>query len=392
MTSSTSCLLLSEIFPPKTGGSGRWFWEIYRRLPREQYLIAAGEDSRQAAFDVTHDLRIVRIPLTWRQWGIRSWRGLSDYAGVIRRLKRVVLLDHSAIIHCGRVLPEGVVSFALRWWLGLPYLCFVHGEDVTTAKDSREYTFLIRRVLRCARMLIANSHNTARILREEWGISPEQIRVLHPGVDTECFAPALRDAGIRRELGWEDRPVVLTVGRLQKRKGHDCMIRALSVIRRTIPNVLYSIIGEGEERIELERIVREVGLEGHVQFLGETDDRRLIACYQQCDLFILPNRQVGKDIEGFGMVLLEAQACGRPVVGGASGGTSETMNAPTTGRIIPCETPDLIAPAVIDLLSDRQRLDDMGRAARQWAVDHFDWNSLAKHAQLVFAEALTTRS
>lgn len=392
MTFSTSCLLLSEIFPPKTGGSGRWFWEIYRRLPRERYLIAAGEDARQAAFDATHDLRVVRMPLTLRQWGIRSWLGVSGYAGVIRRLKRVVLAEHSTMIHCGRVLPEGVVSLALRWWLGLPYLCYVHGEDVTTAKDSREYTFLVRHVLRGARLLIANSNNTARILREEWGLAPERIRVLHPGVDTERFVPASRDLATRRELAWGERPVVLTVGRLQKRKGHDYMIRALTEIRRAIPDVLYSIIGDGEERIELERIVREEGLEGHVQFLGETDDRRLIACYQQCDLFILPNRQVGKDIEGFGMVLLEAQACGRPAVGGASGGTSETMNAPATGRIIPCESPELIASAVADLLSDRQRLDDMGRAARQWTIDHFDWDSLAKQAQLTFEAALPTKS
>ena len=89
-----------------------------------------------------------------------------------------------------------------------------------------------------------------------------------------------------------------------------------------MPDILYAIIGAGEELEELERLVEREGLARHVAFLGECNDRDLIAAYQQCDLFVLPNRQVGRDIEGFGMVLLEAQACGKPVIAGASGGTA----------------------------------------------------------------------
>ncbi len=135
-------LLLSEIFPPKTGGSGRWFWEIYRRLPRESYVIAAGEDPRQCEFDSGHDLRVERLPLSLRSWGIVSLAGLRGYWRSIRGLRRVVAAERIGMIHCGRCLPEGIMGLALKLSSGIPYACYVHGEDVGTAQYSREHRWL----------------------------------------------------------------------------------------------------------------------------------------------------------------------------------------------------------------------------------------------------------
>ena len=235
--------------------------------------------------------------------------------------------------------------------------------------------------------MVANSRNTSRILEEDWGVSPAKIRLMNPGVDTQCFVPSPRRSDVRAELGWGDRTVILTVGRLQKRKGHDRMIAALTAIREAVPDVLYAILGDGEEREPLVDLVRREGMEGHVQFLGECDDETLVRCYQQCDLFALPNRQVGGDIEGFGMVLVEAQACGKPVLAGDSGGTAETMRIPETGLVVPCDEPGPLASAVIDLLTDPDRLIRMGESARVWAVERFDWESLVGRAeQLFYAE------
>src|SRR5947208_9707704 len=144
-------LLVSEIFPPVHGGSGRWFWEIYRRLPREDYLIAAGEHPRQEEFDRTHDLRVVRLPLAMPMWGLRSWTGLRGYLGSARRLRRLMWLEDVRMVHCGRALPAGFTVWLLGWWTGIPYACFVHGEDVTTAATSRELSWMVKRVLRSAR-------------------------------------------------------------------------------------------------------------------------------------------------------------------------------------------------------------------------------------------------
>jgi phosphatidylinositol alpha-1,6-mannosyltransferase len=377
-------LLITDIFPPKTGGSGRWFWEIYRRLPRADYLIAAGEDPRQEELDGAHDLRVVRLPLCLPACGLLSVAGLRGYRRALARLLPLVRAEQVRQVHCGRCLPEGVMALALRWLVGTPYLCYIHGEDVTTAATSRELRWLVQRVLRGARRLIANSHNTARILREEWHIPDERVRLLHPGVDTKRFVPVAPNAAVRTRFGWGTRPVLLTVGRLQKRKGHDQMIRALTSVRKSFPDVLYAIIGDGEDRPALERLVAHESLGGHVQFFGEVDDADLVRAYQQCDLFVLPNRQVGADIEGFGMVLLEAQACGKPVVAGASGGTAETMRIPQTGRVVSCDAPDALADLVIELLSDRARLEQMGAQGRAWVVEHFDWAPLSRQANVIF--------
>lgn len=377
-------LLLSELFPPRTGGSSRWFWEVYSRLPRSRYRIAAGEDPRQEAFDAIHDLAITRMPLTLRSWGISNPRSLWDYGQTVRRLGRMVRRERIEMIHCGRCLPEGLMARSLKAWRGTPYGCYVHGEEMNYASGSRELACLARWVLRGAAFLIANSRNTESILREQWDVPAERIQVLHPGVDTERFIPAGRDPAERERLGWGDRPVILTVGRLQKRKGHDQMIRALQTVRRSIPNVLYAIVGDGEERAFLGELVTGKGLSDQVQFLGEVNDRGLVRCYQQCDLFVLPNRQVGQDIEGFGMVLVEAQACGKPVLAGASGGTAETMRIGQTGVVVDCEGPDRLAAAVIELFQDRERLARMGEVGRKWVVERFDWTVLARQAGRLF--------
>ena len=118
------------------------------------------------------------------------------------------------------------------------------------------------------------------------------------------------------------------------------------------------------------------------------DDARLVRCYQQCDLFALPNRREGSDIEGFGMVLLEAQACGRPVVAGDSGGTAETMRVPETGRIIPCDGPEALERLLPELLHRPAELERMGEAGRRWVVERFDWDALAKQARSLFEDAM----
>jgi phosphatidylinositol alpha-1,6-mannosyltransferase len=373
-------LLLSEIFPPKTGGSGRWFWEIYRRLPRQSVAIAAGNDAGGAEFDRTHSLRVHRLPLAMRQWGIRSAAGLAGYWRTFHAVRRLVRAEGISHVHCGRCLPEGWIAWLLRQACGLPYVTFVHGEELNTASVSREFRWMARRVFGGADLVIANSRNTARILSENWDVDSGRLRQLYPGVDAARFVPAERDAQVRSQLGWGERTVLLTVGRLQKRKGHDMLIRALKQIRESVPDVLYAIAGDGEERATLEGLVRQEDAAAHVQFLGEIDDETLVRCYQQCDLFVLPNREVAGDFEGFGMVLVEAQACGKPVIAGASGGTAETMSVGTTGRLVCCDGPDELARAVADLCSDASRRAAMGVAARQWAVRQFDWESLSQQA------------
>ena len=377
-------LLATEVFPPQTGGSGRWFWEMYRRLPQHQTIIAAGQYEGSAEFDQTHSMRVFRLPLKMSAWGLRSRAGLAAYIRLFFQLRRLMRQQQVKQLHAGRLLPEGWLAWMLRQACGLPYLVYVHGEEVQYAATSRELSWMARQVIAGADVLIANSRNTAAILQDTWDISEQKVRILHPGVDTQCYRPAERDPLIRQQLGWGDRPVVLTVGRLQKRKGHDTMIRALRHIRQAVPDVLYVVAGDGEERAHLEQLVCAEQAGNHVQFLGALDEERLLKCYQQCDLFVLANRQISADIEGFGMVLLEAQACGKPVVAGASGGTVETMRPGHTGFCIPCDQHHELTAVLSKLLLDPQQRTTMGAAARQWVSSSFDWDSLVCEARTAF--------
>jgi phosphatidylinositol alpha-1,6-mannosyltransferase len=170
------------------------------------------------------------------------------------------------------------------------------------------------------------------------------------------------------------------------------LIRALPAIRVRCPDVLYSIVGEGWERQYLNEVVAECGVGDLVQFRSITADEDLIECYQQCDIFALPNRQVGWDFEGFGIVMLEAQACGKAVITGLSGGTSETISPSRTGELVACEAPDQLALIVADLLCDGERSSAMGARGRQWVVEHFDWRIASDQARDILARGVTERA
>ena len=224
-------LLITEIFPPKVGGSSRWFWEIYRRLPREEFVIAAGEDSRQHEFDDAHDLRLRRVPLTFSDWGILSIGAIRDYWRAFRNIERIVKTEGIVRIHCGRLLPEGWVARIIKQRHQIPYVCYVHGEEANTTcrgqsagvLSSRQLRWMTRKVTSDADFVIANSENTKRILMQQWHLPSRRIRLMYPGVDTTQFVPARRDEDVRTALGWKERKVVLVVGRLEARKGHDQM-------------------------------------------------------------------------------------------------------------------------------------------------------------------------
>jgi phosphatidylinositol alpha-1,6-mannosyltransferase len=282
------------------------------------------------------------------------------------------------------LLPDGWIGRRAAKTLRIPYIVFLHGEERCYTDASRQLNWMAHRVCRDAAAVVVNGENTSRIAREYWRLPADKVYVLHPGVDGEQFAPADPSPTIRTRLGWDDRPVILTVSRLQARKGQDQLIRALPAIRKVIPNVLYAIVGDGERRPHLERLVDEMNLSSHIRFHGQLTDGRLVECYQQCDVFVLPNRRLGNDVEGFGMVLLEAQACGKPVIAGNTGGAYETMDVGRSGYVVDIDDIGALATSVASVLSQPDLCRSMGEAARARVVAYFDWDALACAADAIF--------
>lgn len=368
-------LLLTANFPPLRGGTPRLFWELYRRAPPGRARVLAGTLPDRADLASAPDLRVARLAVPFPEWPLFSAGGVVRYRAAVSALRRELTAGPARAVHAARLLPEGWIArrCAER------YACWVHGEELNSIASSRQLRWMARRVLRDATLLMANSRHTARLLVEGFEVDPARIEVLLPGVDCAWFQPAPPDAAARARLGWCGRLVVLTVARLQARKGHLRLLDALPALAARHPNLLWAVIGEGEMRRELERRVAAAGLAAHVRCHGEVDERRLLDAYQQCDLFVLPNVEIDGDVEGFGMVLLEAQACGRPVIAGASGGTREAMVPGESGLLVDCADPTALGAALERLLGAPEQRRVMGERGRQWASG-FDWGVTAAAA------------
>lgn len=374
-------LLFSEIFPPQHGGSGRWFWEVYRRFPKKSVTCFVGNHPQSDQTDRDFPHPIVRGTLTSREWGIRSWTGLRFYLRTWKNLVKIVKKESVKQVHCGRVLPEGFAALLVKFTHRIPYTCYVHGEDVETALTSRELKFMTRLVMDHAECIVANSQNSKSILTDKWELSDNRVIVMTPGVDIEKFNV---DSSSSRPKHWIGKKVVLTVGRLQKRKGQDMMIRALPAIAEAFPDIHYCIIGDGDERVALGNLALSLGVSDKVEFAGELEDAETVERYRHCDLFALPNRRVGNDDEGFGMVLLEAQACGRPVLAGKAGGTGETMRENETGLRADCTDPGKLASIVINLFETPEEIDRLAAQTRKFVVSRFSWTELASQTKAHF--------
>tara|TARA_B100000780_G_scaffold258035_1_gene208187 strand:+ start:14207 stop:15382 length:1176 start_codon:yes stop_codon:yes gene_type:complete len=376
-------LLITENFPPKDGGSVRWFWELYSRLDPKNVVIAAHNFPESKAFDQHHNLNVIRIPLHSKEWGFRSLSGLKFYWSCFWKLKNLIKIHEISEIHCGRVIHEGVTAWLNSRFLGVPYICYVHGEDIESASTSREQSLLVRQVCKNAKLLVCNSKNSMRLVEELGFEAQAKCRVLNPGVDTNKFIPAIEDNDFKQAMGWSGKQVLLTVGRLQRRKGQDYLVKAMPKLILSNPNLHYAIVGRGECESELRELIRELSLTEHVTMYTDLDDAALIKCYQQCDVFILPNRTIGNDIEGFGMVLAEAQACGKPVIAGRSGGTAETMLEGVTGYVIDCSTPDKLAEELNPLLIE-DKMKGFGEIGLIHVKKTLDWQAHVVKALKIF--------
>ncbi len=363
-------LLFSEIFPPEIGGSGNWFYQLYARL-EQSVVVVANLSGNLLEKEKMGNLDIHRFsfrPESYRHLGIMSVKQLKYYARIALRLNRLVKTENIQAIHCGKSLPEGLVALLIKITKGIPYYLYVHGEEIESALLSREYKLLNKLVLRNARKIVCNSKNTKRLLKK-WGEAiHNNAIVLYPGVDTEYFKP-VKDI----QNPYAGKRLITTISRLQKRKGHANLIEAIGLLKQKIPDVQYLIVGDGEEKANLESLIKEKNLEDYVKILTDVDNEGLIRFYNYADIFVLPNIQVGNDIEGLGIVLLEAQACGTPVIAGQSGGTLEALSPNVTGQLVDANNIQKLAETIEGMLMDRKRLGHMSTEAREFVEHQFSW-------------------
>jgi len=374
-------ILVAEVFPPAIGGSGFLLEQVYSRIASSRvHVITHGATrlgpQRRERFEVHH------VPMLAAHWGLGGFGAATRHvrvAGAIRRLSRAVDGgDHPAsLIHCARPLPEGLsarIAFPARKH---PYLCWTHGEELAFASTSRELSLLTRWVLAGASAVVANSHNSARLLTGQWGVPAARTHVVHPGVDAQRFAVGAYAAELRSRLSSTDEIVLLSVGRLERRKGHDTALHALAQLRRQGRRVRYAVVGEGPERARLESQVRELGLGDAVVFAGAVSGDDLPVWYAAADIFVLPTRSDGDAFEGFGIVFLEAAAAGLPVVAGRGGGVPEAVEDGVTGALVSGTDVGELVGVLDGLCESSTRRRQLGVAGRDRVVATFSWQQSA---------------
>jgi phosphatidylinositol alpha-1,6-mannosyltransferase len=236
---------------------------------------------------------------------------------------------------------------------------------------------------------VAGSSFTRGLLEEMDRVESAKIAVISPGVDPEEFQPREPSPEGRAGRGLEGKTVLLTVGRLQRRKGHDMVIKALPRILKAHPHVVYVVAGDGEERGALERLALDEGVAGSVRFLGRVPQEDLPALYNLSDVFIMANRTMpGGDVEGFGIVFLEAGACAKPVIAGASGGTADAVLDGVTGILVDGTSIEEIAEAVVRLVGQPDLRSRMGEAARRRIEAEYSWQAITERTKRLSAALL----
>ena len=360
-------LLVTNDFPPKVGGIQSYLWELWRRLPADDFVVHTTPHAGALAFDAEQSFVVTRSrePV------------LLPTPTVVRRVRNLAERQGAELVVWDPALPVGHAARRV----GRPYAVVLHGSEVTVPGRLPMARSILARVLRGASLVICAGNYPAAEAERAAGCTLPTV-VVPPGVDTDRFRPLdeAERASVRRELGLPvDAPLVVSVSRLVPRKGMDTLIRSAARLERTEPDLVVAIAGSGRDRRRLEGLVASTG--APVRFLGRVPEELLPGLYGAGDVFAMlcRSRWGGLEQEGFGIVFLEAAAAGVPQVAGESGGAAEAVAHERTGLVMGRPNAvEQVARTLSDLLGDRERRAEMGREARRRAEVEFSYDVLAR--------------
>lgn len=368
-------LLVTNDFPPRAGGIQSYVQALAQRLPPEDLVVYAPAWPGAAKFDARQSFPVIRHPGSL----------MLPVPTVARRARRLIAEHRLDAVWFGAAAPLALLTPTLRRAGIKRAVASTHGHEVgwSMLPGSRQALGAIGRQVDV--VTFVSRYARGRIAA---ALGPmAALEYLPPGVDTDLFRP---DAGarsrLRSVLGLGERPVVACISRLVARKGQDMLVRALPDILRTVPDAVLLIVGDGPDRAALERSVTAAELSAHVVFTGPVPWSELPAHYAVADVFAMPCRTRGRglDVEGLGIVFLEASAAGLPVVVGDSGGAPETVQQDRTGVVVDGRSVPAIAAEVSRLLLDRALAQRWGSAGREWIRSTWDWQRSADRlAQLL---------
>jgi phosphatidyl-myo-inositol dimannoside synthase len=370
-----SLLVARDYFPPQVGGISTITARVMTDVAPREVCCLTGCHGDAYIDTPNGPARVYRSALPF-------WLPTPFDTIALTAVLSFIKLRHRTRALILATVGEGYIGLLGQRLFDLPFIVFAHGNEVLSLWDSEWPRAIVS--LRAASGVIANSRFTAGLV-SDFGIPPARIRVIHPGCDAEEFRPVELDAASRNRLldGHANSFVLLTVANLVERKGHDLVLKAVASLRKTIPNLLYVIAGRGPYERTLRRLTSELGIADCVQFKGHVAQHDLISLYACCDVFVMPSRFIATDhdVEGFGIVYLEASACGRAVIGGRSGGIEDAVLDGKTGLLVDPGEVGALEQTVLQLWHDPALRAALGAAGRKRIITELTWSHFSGHVR-----------
>ena len=374
----TRTLVVTNDFPPRPGGIQSFVQDVVARLPPEDVVVYASRWPGWEDYDAGAPFTVVR----------EDTRVLLPTPAVTRRAAQLVRSEQCAAVLFGAAAPLGLMAPPLRAAGARRIVGLTHGHEAAWAglPVARQ---LLRRIgdrLDVVTYLgeYTRRHIASALSREAAG----RMVQLPPGVDDTRFRPGVDGGPVRDRLGWSpDRPVAVCVSRLVPRKGQDTLLRAWPDVLRRVPEAGLLLVGGGPYRRRLEGLTDRLGVRGSVAFTGSVAWADLPAYFAAGDAFAMPcrTRRGGLDVEGLGIVYLEASASGLPVVAGDSGGAPDTVLDGETGYVVPGRSPSAVVDRLSPLLLDPVLAQRMGKRGRQWIEERWRWDAIVARLRALLA-------
>lgn len=373
-------LFVTNDFGPRAGGIESFIMGLVERLPSGSVTVYTSSQGDTSDYDskwlADYGLSVIRD----------KSRMLLPTPRVRKALRKLALQEKFAVACFGAAAPLGLLATTLRRAGISRIISLTHGHEVWWAKVF-PFSLVIRRVGESVDVLTYLGEFTKRNISVALSPKAREAMVrIAPGIDISHFRPEANPSKLRNELGLSEKSVIVSVGRLVPRKGQDRLIQALPLIRKTIPNVHLLLVGEGKYRKSLEKLVEEQKVQDRVTFVGRVQYLQLPEYFRCGDIFAMPSRSrmAGLEVEGLGIVYLEASGCGLPVIAGNSGGAPDAVVDGVTGIVVDGTNINEIAAAIVRVLSDPAKRKAMGSVGSEWVAAGWTWEIWsAKFAQLL---------
>jgi phosphatidylinositol alpha-1,6-mannosyltransferase len=363
-------LIVTNDFPPRQGGIQSFVHELALRLDPGDLTVYAPKWDGAAEFDARQPFEVVRHPTSLMIGG----------PSVTRRAAELVRDRKAEVVIFGAAAPLGLITPALRRAGVRQAIAITHGHEAGWAALPVARNLLRRIGERTDVVTYLGEYFRVRLARALTPAAAARLTQLHPGVDAAAFRPdpAAR-AAIRARYGLADRPVVVCVSRLVRRKGQDTLLRAWPEVIRQVPDAALLIVGAGPYGKDLRQLAERTGLTPSVHFTGPVPQAELPAHYAVGDVFSMPcrTRRGGLDVEGLGIVYLEASAAGLPVVGGDSGGAPDAILEGETGYVVGGRDVPALSARLVALLANPEAARAMGEKGRAWVERDWSWDQTA---------------